>query len=62
MYRKVESFFRLTYRRELPPSYLAPYNSITTDAGWGCMLRAAQMMMSYTMRVHYLGKGDTLMI
>ena len=58
MSRHVESLFRFTYRRDLPPCSLAPYNSISSDAGWGCMLRAAQMMMAHTMRVHFLGKGQ----
>lgn len=57
MSRHIESLFRFTYRRDLPCQSLTPYNAITSDAGWGCMLRAAQMMMGCTMRVNYLGKG-----
>lgn len=49
-----ESFFRFTYRRDFPA--LEPY-PITSDAGWGCMLRAAQMLMGYALRKHYLGSG-----
>eukprot|EP01035_Chromulina_nebulosa_P028014 gene28014-36912_t len=56
MSRHIESLFRFTYRRDLPCQSLTPYNAITSDAGWGCMLRAAQMMMGCTMRVNYLGK------
>ncbi|RYY84566.1 hypothetical protein EON63_09015 [archaeon] len=51
-----QSLFRLTYRRDFPP--LSPYN-ITTDAGWGCMIRAVQMMMAEVFRVHYLGRGQS---
>mmetsp|Transcript_3200 Transcript_3200/g.3473 ORF Transcript_3200/g.3473 Transcript_3200/m.3473 type:complete len:553 (-) Transcript_3200:211-1869(-) len=47
-----ESFFRFTYRRDFPA--LEPY-PITSDSGWGCMLRAAQMMMGYLLRRHYFG-------
>ncbi len=47
-----ESFFRFTYRRDFPA--LEPY-PITSDSGWGCMLRAAQMLMGYMLRRHYLG-------
>jgi len=62
MSRHVESFFRFTYRKDLPPLSLTPYNSITTDAGWGCMLRAAQMLMGHTMRLHFFGKGDAVSV
>jgi hypothetical protein len=37
-----ESLFWCSYRKDFPP--FDPY-PITSDAGWGCMLRAAQMLM-----------------
>lgn len=51
--RIIESFFRFTYRYNMPP--LLP-STITSDCGWGCMLRAAQMIMAYTLKRHYLGE------
>jgi hypothetical protein len=52
-----QAFFRFTYRRDFAP--LTPY-TYTSDAGWGCMIRAAQMMMGHTLRRHYLGTGKVL--
>uniref|UniRef100_A0A7S2S9B6 Cysteine protease n=1 Tax=Rhizochromulina marina TaxID=1034831 RepID=A0A7S2S9B6_9STRA len=43
-----------SYRRDFPR--LAPYR-YTTDAGWGCMIRAAQMIMVQGLKVHFLGRG-----
>lgn len=50
-----EAFFRFTYRRDFPA--FQPY-AISSDSGWGCMLRAAQMLMGYALRRHYLGTGE----
>eukprot|EP01039_Chlorochromonas_danica_P010296 gene10296-11395_t len=49
-----QSFLRWSYRRDFPA--LLPY-SITSDSGWGCMIRAAQMMISTALLRHYLGKN-----
>ena len=44
------SMFWFTYRCDFPE--IKPYG-ITSDAGWGCMIRSAQMMLAYTLRLHY---------
>jgi cysteine protease ATG4 len=44
------SLFWFTYRCDFP--CIEPYG-ITSDAGWGCMLRALQMMCGQALRLHY---------
>lgn len=38
-----KSILKFTYRNRFPA--MEPYN-ITSDSGWGCMIRVAQMMMA----------------
>lgn len=45
-----KSLFWFTYRYDF--SEIKPYQ-ITTDAGWGCMLRSAQMLLAHAFRVHF---------
>ena len=49
----VSSLFRFTYRKDFPT--LSPY-PISSDAGWGCMLRSAQMLMACALQRHLLGR------
>ena len=54
--RDENSLFWFTYRIDFPE--IKPY-AITTDAGWGCMLRSAQMLLGQTMRMHYKDRDWT---
>ena len=47
------SLFWFTYRTGFPA--IEPYE-YTSDAGWGCMLRASQMLISHALRIHFKGR------
>lgn len=47
------SLFWFSYRCDFPE--IKP-NGITSDAGWGCMLRSAQMLLAQAMKMHYCGR------
>ena len=49
-----KSLFWFTYRCDFPQ--INPYG-IDTDAGWGCMLRSAQMLLGHTLRVHFKSRN-----
>ncbi|KAK0425707.1 hypothetical protein QR680_009331 [Steinernema hermaphroditum] len=50
----VSSLLWFTYRKNFPPiGGIGP----TSDQGWGCMLRCAQMLMAHTLTVRHLGRS-----
>ncbi|KAG6608779.1 Cysteine protease ATG4B [Phytophthora cinnamomi] len=51
--RSFEAILWFTYRRDFPQ--MTPYD-FTTDAGWGCMLRSAQMLLGQALQRRLLGR------
>ena len=49
-----ESRIWCTYRKDFP---VIPGSFYTSDMGWGCMHRTAQMTLAQAFLSHYLGRG-----
>lgn len=50
-----ESRIWCTYRRDFQ---IIPSSYYTSDMGWGCMHRTAQMTLAQAFLFHYLGRGN----
>lgn len=48
--------FWVTYRKGFPA---IASSGLTSDAGWGCMIRTGQMAVAHALQRQLLGEGST---
>lgn len=54
----VRSLFWFSYRKDFSERLAGK----TSDAGWGCCIRAGQMMLAHSLVLHWLGKGLRILL